>query len=256
MARRSQVSDVREQRGNRAHTCSSGDSGQALLDARCDGANQEQVALADQPHRAVREDRREGGHNRLQIGIGDFVGVRPLAEDAARLQPRARGREELAREERGDAGHPWVGWLRDNDIVLARRQSQVRPAVADEQAHGRLAQDVVIFADEVRRCFDHLGRNLDDVEMANFARCEDRVGRHAAAEADDERVLWTGVQHRGKESQQPLRQHVGAVRCVHLAVDGERARPRDSSDADSARRAFLVVFETSGAKARFEILCR
>ena len=44
----------RQQRRN-IPSCSSGHSGEALLDSRIDGANQEQVAVADQPHRAVGE---------------------------------------------------------------------------------------------------------------------------------------------------------------------------------------------------------
>ena len=46
--------------------------------------------VADTPHRALREDRRERPDDRSQIRIAHVVGVRPLAEDAVGGEPRAR----------------------------------------------------------------------------------------------------------------------------------------------------------------------
>ena len=83
-------------------------------------------------------DRQEGRDDRSQIGVADVVGVRPLAQHAARREPRARAFEELAREERRDARHPRVRRLRDDHVVGLRAEHQVRAAVADDQARARV----------------------------------------------------------------------------------------------------------------------
>ena len=57
-----------------------------------------------------------------------------------------------------------------------------------------------------------------------------------------------------QQPEQALRQHVAAVRRVHFAVDGERARASERLDAHRAGSPFFVVVETSRAKHDFEIL--
>jgi hypothetical protein len=146
---------IGQQCRHRSLSGSLGELWQARLDAFGCGANQEQVGFAHQPHRPVREDRREGVDDRSQVLLCDLVGVSPLAEHAAGLQSRARGLEKLARKERRDAGHPGIGRLRDDDIVLAGRESQVRAAVGDEESYGWVLQHSPVLAFKIRRCFDH-----------------------------------------------------------------------------------------------------
>ena len=84
----------------------------------------------------------------------DVVGVRPLAQHAARRQAVARGLEELAREERGDAGHPRVRRLGDDDVVALAGEQQVRSPVADDEARARVGQRAMILVVEEARGFD------------------------------------------------------------------------------------------------------
>ena len=58
---------------------------QARLE-RLGRADEQHVAVADQPQRAVRKHRQKRGDDRLQVARADVVGVRPLAEHAARRQ--------------------------------------------------------------------------------------------------------------------------------------------------------------------------
>ena len=97
-------------------------------------AHQQHVGLADQPQCPIGEHGEKRRHDRAQIGFADVVGMRPLAQHAARRQPRLRDLEELACEERGDAGHPRVGWLRHDDVVALVGQQEVRAAVARPRA--------------------------------------------------------------------------------------------------------------------------
>ena len=98
-----------------------------------------------------------------RVTLADGVGVRPLADDAARREPRARAFEELAREERGHAGNPRIRWLGDDHVVLLAREQQVRSSVADDQPCARIGERPVILGVEEARRLDHLGRNLDDI---------------------------------------------------------------------------------------------
>ncbi len=70
----------------------------------------------------------------LQVVGADVVGVGPLAEHAARLEAIAGGLEELAGEERGDASHPRVRRLGNDDVIALAGQQEVGPAVADDDA--------------------------------------------------------------------------------------------------------------------------
>ena len=82
--------------------------------------HEEHVVVADEPGGAVGKHAQKGGRNRSQIAGADVVGVGPLAEDAAGRQPVARLGEELAGEERRDAGNPRVRRLRDDHVVALR----------------------------------------------------------------------------------------------------------------------------------------
>ncbi len=95
----------------------------------------------------------------------------------------------------------------------------MRAAIADEQPHTGFLHDAAIFVLEIRRCFDDLRRDLDNIEALNLARREDRIGRHAAPEANHERVARLRMQQGGKKPKQALSEHVSAVRCVDFAID-------------------------------------
>src|SRR5947209_6292188 len=70
----------------------------------CSDREKQQIAVPDEPHRSIRERGRECRANRSQVRVEDVVGVCPLADDAPWRKLGAGGGEELAREERGDAG--------------------------------------------------------------------------------------------------------------------------------------------------------
>ena len=86
----------------------------------------------------------------------DVVGVGPLAEHAAGRQAIAGGLEELPGEQDGDAGHPRVRRLRDDDVVAFARQQQVRPPVADDQSRSRILQRAMVLIVEHPRRLDDL----------------------------------------------------------------------------------------------------
>ena len=111
------------------------------VDVRIGGADQQQIA-ARRPATSCPGETptRTSATIDLQVGGADVVGVRPLAEQAVGLEPRSRRLEELAGEERRDAGHPRVRRLGDDHVVAPRRQQQVRPAVADDQPDARRAR--------------------------------------------------------------------------------------------------------------------
>ncbi len=93
----------------------------------------------------------------LQIGGTHVVGVRPLADDAVRLQPRARRLEELPREQRRDAGHPRIGRFRDDHVVAAAGERQMRSAVADDQVDARDAKDAAVLSSKNSDAFTTSG---------------------------------------------------------------------------------------------------
>ena len=114
------------------------------LSTRC----KQDVGFADQPQRAVRKHRQERGDDRAEIRVADVVGVRPLAQHAARRQTGARDLEELAGEQRRDAGHPRVRRLRDDHVVLLVAEQQVRAAVTDDEPRARVWQGAVVLGFE------------------------------------------------------------------------------------------------------------
>jgi hypothetical protein len=87
----------------------------------------------------------------------------------------------------------------------------VRAPVADEQPHPWVLQDVTIFAFEIRRGFNHLRGDLDDVEMLYLARRKDSIGGDPAAEADDECVAGLLMHQSREQPEQSLSEHVAAV---------------------------------------------
>ena len=106
--------------------------------------DEEEIVAADQPHGATRKHRLKCRRDRTQIGAGDVVGVHPLADDAARLQPAARRLKELAGEERRHARHPRVRGLGDDDVIAPRCQREMRSAVANNQPHATIVERVAV----------------------------------------------------------------------------------------------------------------
>ena len=147
--------DVNERCADRACPAAGFDGRQSRDDVAVSRADQQQVASAHHPQRALRKHRSERPDDRLQILRADVVGVRPLAEQAVRFQARARGLEELPREERRDAGHPRIRRLRHDDVVALRRQQQMRSPVADDQPDARLREGAAVLAVEEVRRLDH-----------------------------------------------------------------------------------------------------
>ena len=154
---------------------------------RLGAADEQDVAVADQPDGAVGEDRGERGDDRPQVLGADVVGVRPLAQHAARGETRLGRGEELAGEERRDPGHPRVRRLRDDDVVLRAAEHQVGAAVADDQPRARIGQRPRVLGLEEARGLDHLRRDLEHVDALE-RMAERRPERHAAAEAEDRRL--------------------------------------------------------------------
>ena len=59
-------------------------------------ANQQEIAVADQPHRAVWKRGGECVNDRAEIVRRELVSVRPLTEDSSCRQPLACGMKKLA----------------------------------------------------------------------------------------------------------------------------------------------------------------
>ncbi len=217
------------------------------------GSNEQQIPVADQPHRALRKHRRERSHDGLQILRADVIGVRPLAEEAAWLEAIARRLEELAGEQRRHARHPRVRRLRDDHIVAARREQQVRAAVADDEADAGLRQHAAALGVEEARRGHDLRRDLDHVDVFDGAGRQRGPDRDAAAESDHRERPCLPVQQHRQEPEHALGQHVGAVARVHFAVDGERSDAGDLPHADGCGRSLLVELQRPRAQHRFEI---
>ena len=126
----------------------------------------------------------------LQIVRRDVVGVRPLADDAVRLEARARRLEEFAREQRGDARHPGIRRLRHDDVVLPGGEQQMRPAVADDQTRRPVGRARGRFLCRKNRRLRPLQVKSRRRRRARTVPGAKRRGRRdAAAEADDRDVL-------------------------------------------------------------------
>ena len=216
-------------------------------------SDEEQIALANEPHRRFGEYRRERPHDRSQIAGADVVGMRPLADQAIRLQSGARRFEELTCEQRRDAGHPWIRRLGDDDVVAARRQQQMGSAIADDEADAGPVKGVSIFPLEERRCLHDFGRDFHDVGTPDGAGRQRRPDGHAASEPDDTDVLRIGMEKHGQEAEQALRQHVAHVRRIDFSVYHERAHTSQLSDAHRGDGAILVVKQLPRPELRLEI---
>jgi hypothetical protein len=165
----------------------------------------------------------EGRHDRSEVAFADRVGVRPLADDTAGGEARLCPLEELAREERGDAGNPGVRRLGNDHVVLLSRQQQVRTTVADDEVRPGVGERVVVFGLEEARGLDDFGGDFDDVGTLD-RMAQRRAERDAAAEADNRHPLRRRVKEQRQVRHQLLRQHVAAVRRVGLAVHRQRRR--------------------------------
>ena len=143
----------------------------------------------------------------------------PLAEEAIGGESRPRRLEELPREERRDAGHPGIGRLGNNHVVLPRCQQQVGTAVANDEPNRRVGEDVPALAiEEMRRRHD-FGRDLDNVGVTDLSWGQRGAQRHPAAESDDADFPCLPMKRDGQQPEQALSQHVAAIRGVDLAVD-------------------------------------
>ena len=87
--------------------------------------DEKDVAVAGQPCRGIGKYRKEGRDDRSEIRAGDVVGMRPLADHAARGEAAPRRGKELPREQRRDARHPGIRRLGDDDVVELRCQQQM-----------------------------------------------------------------------------------------------------------------------------------
>ncbi len=215
-------------------------------------ADEQQIRIADQPRGSVRKRGRERRHDRAQVLLADVVSVRPLAEDAVRSQAVARCGEELAGEERRHAGHPGVRRLRDNHVVGARGQQHVRAAVADHQMRAWIGQGVVVLPGEEAGRRDDIGGDLDDVRAPNRMR-QRRAERDAATEADDADLAGGAVDEQRHVRQQLLRQHVAAVRRVHLAINRKRADSRQAPNRYRPGGPIVVVEQASSPQRPVEV---
>ena len=158
--------------------------------------------------------------------------MEPLHHHAAGLQPLARERVELLREEAADAGDPHVGRIGDDDVegLLAREQRVA--AVGDEEPHARVGEDVAVLRRELLGGLP--GRALDVGDLDRPCRVARRGRRrHAGAEPDDEDVARIGVQQHREVAEQELVGHVARIGGgVGLAVGAvEGADPWRSTDS-------------------------
>ena len=128
----------------------------------------------------------------------------------------------------------------------------MRASVTEHESGAGIAQGVVVVGVEERRGGDDLGRNLDDIRPLNRV-AQGRTQRHPAAEADDADLPGGSVQQQREVREKPLRQHVAAVRGVHLAVDRERKRAGHAAHRNGAGRALRVVEQRARFEAGLEI---
>jgi hypothetical protein len=68
--------------------------------------------------------------------------------------------------------------------------------------------------------------------------------RDAAAEPDEADAPRRVVQQQRHVREEPLRQHVAAIRRVHLSVDRECGNAGQAADGHRGSRAFAVIEQT------------
>ena len=124
---------------------------------RIERRHHQHIVVVHHPRRAVGEDRRERGDDRAQVRLAHGVGMGPLADDAARCQPRTRAFEELPCEERRHARNPGVRRLGNDHVVLTAREKQMRTSVADDEVCARVGERLMILRVEEVRRLDNLG---------------------------------------------------------------------------------------------------
>ena len=86
------------------------------------------------------------------------------------------------------------------------------------------------------------------------ARCKRGLEGDAAAQADDEQPLRTGMQQDRQHAEQALREHIRRIRRIDLSVHRQRAAAREPTNAHRGRRAFAVVFERPGVQPGLEFV--
>ena len=151
----------------------------------------------------------------------------PLRDDAVGSEAVAHGREEFAREKCRLARHPRIRWLGDDDVVLTRRQQQVRAAVSHNEVRTGIIQPVQVDVGKVPGCLDDLRRDFHDIR-ARDGMDERGTQRDAAAQSDDANLLRVWMQQQRQVSECFLREHVAEARRVDFAVDHQRPGPRQT----------------------------
>ena len=164
----------------------------------------------------------------------------------ARRQPVARGDEELAGEERRNAGNPGVRRLRDDHVVLAARQQQMRSAVADDQMRARIVERVLVGVAEVAARPRPPPAKSRPRRRAQSDDCSAAPSVTPLPRPMMPTSRGFSCSSSGRCATSLLRQHVAAVRRVHLAVDGERGRSGEPLDRDRGRCALAVVEQRAG----------
>ena len=221
-----------------------------LVSDRMLGPDEHQVARRGLPRLHVRKHRRHrgvDGSNRARV---HFVRLQPLEKHAVRRQAIAGRRVVFAREQARHARAERIGRLRRNDVVPVGPQQQQLARVPDRDVHLRVVEHVAVDGRADSRDFEDERLELDDVHALDGGNRTEPSRRAAGAQADDERPLRAGVQHRTEEAKHDLCSRVADRAAVRLAVDDKRIARGVAGERDAAFRAVTVPHDNALTRAR------
>src|SRR5438094_6598659 len=91
--------------------------------------------------------------------------MQPLSEDAVVGEVRADATIEFGREQAGDAAHPWIRRLGENEVEAPAARREIGLRVVEHERGAAVVEDAMIGGIEGARRLDHLRLDLDRREV-------------------------------------------------------------------------------------------
>ena len=104
----------------------------------------EDVGVRGEKDLVRREVLVERGEHFRRERIVELIEVQPLPEDAAVSEVCAHAAIELGREQAGDAAHPGIRWLGEDEIEAATARGEVRFRVVEHEVRARVIEDAPV----------------------------------------------------------------------------------------------------------------
>ena len=162
--------------------CTTFQSGFGSAPVRGDDQNVRARCEEDLVRREVLVER--GQHLRRQLVI-ELVEMQPLAEDATVGEMGSHSTIKLRREQPGNAAHPRVRRLGEDEIESPAAGGEVGLRVVEDEVCTAVVEDASVRGIEGARRRDHLRLDLDRRQVPDVGTAEEQVRGHPRALTDD-----------------------------------------------------------------------